>query len=317
MHEINELNRLDRLDLNLFRVFDTVYRERNLTHAAEILSLSQSAVSHAVGRLRVSLGDPLFVREGQGVVPTPLADRLWPDVKEALALFRQAVLRNQSFEPARDISHITLAMNDKLEPSILPVITQALHAKIPNLELSSIRLDRENLRADLVAGRIDFAIDVAQPTSPDICHVSLLKDEFAVVSRQPRELDAGAYLAARHITVSSRRSGKSVEDIALSRLGIERQVVVRCQYYEAACRLVAQSDLLLTMPLHQAMTMNTALGNVILPLPLSLPGIELHLYWHQQRQADPANQWLRGELMGLFDQKEEKKVDEIAGSSEV
>ncbi len=300
MNETNDLNKLDRLDLNLFRVFDTVYRERNLTHAAEILCLSQSAVSHAVGRLRASLGDPLFVREGQGVVPTPLADRLWPDVKEALTLFRQAVMRHQSFEPARDLAHITLAMNDKLEPSILPVITKKLHETIPNLQLASIRLDRSNLRADLVAGRIDFAIDVAQPTSPDICHTLLMRDEFAVVCRENRQINADDYLAARHVTVSSRRTGRSLEEYGLSRLGLEREVVVRCQYYEAACRLVAQSDLLLTMPLHQATTINATLGNAVLPMPLPLSGIELHLYWHQQREVDPANQWLRGELMNMF-----------------
>ncbi|MDE2419828.1 MAG: LysR family transcriptional regulator [Gammaproteobacteria bacterium] len=300
MNETNDLNKLDRLDLNLFRVFDTVYRERNLTHAAEILCLSQSAVSHAVGRLRASLGDPLFVREGQGVVPTPLADRLWPDVKDALALFRQAVMRHQSFEPARDLAHITLAMNDKLEPSILPVITKKLHETIPDLQLASIRLDRSNLRADLVAGRIDFAIDVAQPTSPDICHTLLMRDEFAVVCRENRQISADDYLAARHVTVSSRRTGRSLEEYGLSRLGIEREVVVRCQYYEAACRLVADSDLLLTMPLHQATTINATLGNAVLPMPLPLSGIELHLYWHQQREVDPANQWLRGELMQMF-----------------
>jgi DNA-binding transcriptional LysR family regulator len=300
MNETNNLNKLDRLDLNLFRVFDTVYRERNLTRAAEILCLSQSAVSHAVGRLRVSLGDPLFVRAGQGVIATPLADRLWPDIKDALALFRQAVQRQQSFEPSRDLRQITLAMNDKLEPSILPIIARQLHATAPNLQLASIRLDRTNLRADLVAGRIDFAIDVAQPTSPDICHSLLRQDEFAVVCREHRQLSADDYLAARHVTVSSRRTGLSLEEIGLARLGIERDVVVRCQYYEAACRLVADSDLLLTMPLHQATTINAPLGNAVLPMPLPLSGIELHLYWHQQREMDPANQWLRTELIGLF-----------------
>jgi DNA-binding transcriptional LysR family regulator len=300
MNETNNLNKLDRLDLNLFRVFDTVYRERNLTRAAEILCLSQSAVSHAVGRLRVSLGDPLFVREGQGVIPTPLADRLWPDIKEALTLFRQALLRQQIFEPTRDLRQITLAMNDKLEPSILPVITRKLHATAPNLQLASIRLDRTNLRADLVAGRIDFAIDVAQATSPDICHTLLMQDEFAVVCRGNREISADDYLAARHVTVSSRRSGRSLEEIGLSHLGIAREVVVRCQYYESACRLVADSDLLLTMPLHQAMTINATLGNAVLPMPLPLSGIELHLYWHQQREVDPANQWLRKEFMSMF-----------------
>ncbi len=299
MNKTNELNKLDRVDLNLFRVFDTVYRERSLTHAAEILHLSQSAVSHAIGRLRLSLGDPLFVRQGQGVVPTPLADRLWPDVKDALSLFRHVVLRNQSFEPTRDITKLTVAMNDKLEPSILPSIARKLHKTLPYLQLASIRLSRANLRADLVSGLVDFAIDVAHPVPNDIFHAPLLKDEFAVVSRETRMLDKAAYLAARHITVSSRRKGQSVEEIGLSRLGIERQVVVRCQYYEAACRLVAESDLLLTMPLHQAIIVNAPLGNVILPLPFSLPGIELHLYWDRQREDDPANQWLRGEFMGM------------------
>ena len=301
IHESVQLQQgLDRLDLNLFRVFDTVYQERNLTRAAEILCLSQSAVSHAIGRLRTSLGDPLFVREGLGVMPTPFAERLWPDVKAALGLFRHALLRNQSFEPARDISQITLAMNDKLEPSLLPVIAQTLQAAIPTVALASIRLDRADLRADLVAGRIDFAIDVAQTTLPDIGHIGLMQDEFAVVSRRPEPIDAAGYLAARHITVSSRRAGRTVEDLELSRLGIERQIAVRCQYYEAACRLVAASDLLLTMPLHQAQTINAPLGNFILPLPVHLPKIELHLYWHRQREADPANQWLREQLVAMF-----------------
>jgi DNA-binding transcriptional LysR family regulator len=300
-HEtIQQQQHLDRLDLNLFRVFDTVYRERNLTRAAEILFLSQSAVSHAIGRLRTSLGDPLFVRDGLGVMPTPYADRLWPDVKAALGLFRHAVLHQQTFEPARDLSHITLAMNDKLEPSLLPVIVRQLHSIAPQVELASIRLDRATLRADLVAGRIDFAIDVAQTTLPDISHSALLQDEFAVVSRTAQPIDATAYLAARHITVSSRRAGRAVEDIELSRLGIERQIAVRCQYYEAACRLVAESDLLLTMPLHQAQTINASLGNHIHPMPLAMAKIELHLYWHRQREADPANLWLREQLMTMF-----------------
>jgi len=300
MNGTNDLNKLDRLDLNLFRVFDTVYRERNLTHAAEILCLSQSAVSHAIGRLRANLGDPLFVREGQGVVPTPLADRLWPDVTEALTLFRQAVLRHHRFEPARDLKQVTVAMNDKLEPSILPVMAKKLHETISNLQIASIRLDRHNLRADLVAGRIDLAIDVAQTTAPDISHTLLMKDEFAVVCRENRQISTEDYLAAKHVTVSSRRTGRSLEEYGLSRLGIEREVVMRCQYYEAACRLVAQSDLLLTMPLHQATTINATLGNAVLPIPLPLSGIELHLYWYKQREIDPANQWLRGELINMF-----------------
>ncbi len=304
MNKVNnsgEAGRLDisRLDLNLFRVFDTIYRERNLTRAAGILCLSQSAVSHAIGRLRMQLGDPLFVREGQGVVPTPLADRLWPDIQDALALFRQAVHRSQVFEPARDITQVTLAMNDELEPGILPVLVRALRAAVPEVRVSSVRLDRASLRADLAAGRLDCAIDIAQPVSPDLCHALLLQDDFVVVSRVSRVLDTEAYLAAQHVTVSSRRTGRAVEDLGLARLGLERQVVMRCQHYEAACRIVAESDLLLTMPRRQAEAINTAVGNVVLELPVPLAGIELHLYWHRQREADPANQWLRERVVWM------------------
>lgn len=297
---------ISRLDLNLFRVFDIIYRVRNLTRAAEILCLSQSAVSHAIGRLRKQLGDPLFVREGQGVMPTPLAERLWPDIQEALVLFRQAVHRSQALEPSRDITQITVAMNDELEPSILPVLVQNLRAVLPMVRIASVRLDRANLRADLASGRLDFAIDIAQPVSSDLCHAMLLQDEFVVVSRLAAQatllLDKKAYLDAQHITVSSRRAGRAIEDLSLARLGLERQVVMRCQHYEAACRVVATSDLLLTLPRRQAEAINAFMKNNISALPVQLPPLELHLYWHRQRESDPANSWLRDQILQFMQQ---------------
>jgi DNA-binding transcriptional LysR family regulator len=288
------------LDLNLFRVFAAIYRERNLTRAAEMLCVSQSAVSHALARLREQLGDALFVREGHGVVPTALASRLRPDIEEALALLNQVVHQSLSFEPERDISQVTLAMNDELELSLLPLLVPALRAVAPEVSIASVRLDRDSLRADLAAGRLDCAIDIAQATANDMCHTFLARDNFVVVSRAAAVLTRADYLAARHITVSSRRSGLAVEDIALSRLGLSRQVVLRCQHYEAACRIVTDSDLLLTMPQRQAMAINITLGNTLQALPLPLPEVELHLYWHRQRDADPANRWLREQLIRLM-----------------
>lgn len=297
---------ISRLDLNLFRVFDTIYRERNLTRAAEILCLSQSAVSHALGRLRKQLSDPLFVREGQGVMPTPLADRLWPDIQEALVLLRQAVHRSQAFEPTRDISQITLAMNDEIEPSLLPTLVNHLRNVLPVLRIASVRLDRTNLRADLASGRLDFAIDVAQPVSSELGHALLVQDEFVLVSRKtddaPLIRDAKTYLAAQHIAVSSRRTGRAVEDLGLARLGLERQVVMRCQHYEAACRVVAGSELLLTLPRRQAEAIHTVMPLRISDLPVQLPALELHLYWHRQREFDPANRWLREAIFQLMQQ---------------
>ncbi|PTL85594.1 LysR family transcriptional regulator [Vitiosangium sp. GDMCC 1.1324] len=299
MNAAHEAGRLAQLDLNLFRVFDVIYRERNLTRAAEILFLSQSAVSHALARLREQLEDPLFVRQGRGVVPTPLAERLAPGIQEALALLQQAVHRTRHFDARRDVVQVTVAMNDVLEPSLLPQLVVRLRESAPHIRVASVRLERTKSERDLASGRLDLAVDVAQPTWADLHHTALMRDTFCVVSARRRRLDVPAYLAARHVTVSSRRTGLTFEDLVLSRLGYQREVTVRCQHYEAACRLVAGSDLLLTMPRRRAEEINTPLGNRLLPMPVALPPLELHLYWHRQVDGDPRNQWLRAEFLAL------------------
>ncbi|ADO69362.1 LysR family transcriptional regulator [Stigmatella aurantiaca] len=299
MNRVHDSSRLARLDLNLFRVFDVVFRERNLTRAAEVLSLSQSAVSHALARLREQFGEPLFAREGRGVAPTPLAERLAPEIREALALLQQAVHRTGHFEPTRDAAHITLAMNDELEPSLLCRWVARLHTQAPQARVTSIRLDRRRLERELASGRLDLAIDVAQPTSSELRHTVLLRDSFCVVSARRQKLEAETYLAARHVAVSSRRTGPAIEDLLLSRLGTQRHVSVRCQHYEAACRIVSGSALLLTMPRRRAEELQAALGNHLLPMPLMLPAMDLHLYWHRQVDEDPRSRWLRSELLAL------------------
>jgi DNA-binding transcriptional LysR family regulator len=299
MNEAHESAKLSQLDLNLFRVFDVVYRERNFTRAAEVLFLSQSAVSHALARLREQLDDPLFVRQGRGVAPTPIAERLAPGIQEALTLFQQAVARTRHFDPRRDAGHVTLAMNDELEPSLLPRFVTRLRESTPQVRVASVRLDRASLERDLASGRLDLAVDVAQPTGADLRHTALLRDTFCVVSARRRKLDVVAYLAARHVTVSSRRTGLALEDLVLGRLGYQREIAVRCQHPEAACRIVAGSDLLLTMPRRHAAALNAPLGNQLLPMPVALPPVELHLYWHRQVDGEPRSQWLRTELLAL------------------
>lgn len=282
-----------RLDLNLFRVFGVIYRVRNLTRAAEQLCISQSAVSHALARMRQQLDDPLFIREAQGVIPTALAVRIWPDVQEGLALLRRAQTHGQVFDPARDMAQVTLAMNDEVEPVLLPLLVETLRTQVPHIKVASVRVERSTLRADLAAGRLDCAIDVAQAAGSELSHTLLTRDDFVVVSRSDSPVSEADYLTAQHVTVSSRRTGRVVEDLELARSGITRQVAVRCQHYASASRLVANSDLLLTIPRNLAMSINSLLGNYIHPLPVTLPVGELRLFWHNERDQDPANVWLR------------------------
>lgn len=293
MKNIHDQPALRRVDLNLLAVFDVVYRERNLTRAARLLSLSQSAVSHALARLRQRLDDPLFLRQGRGVVPTPRAEQLAPGVQAALSQLDEALRPGARFDPARDLRRVTLALPDELEPIVLPVLARQVREAAPQAVLASVRLDRAGLRADLAAGRIDLCVDVARATEPDVMHRPWRQHQLCVVSARARRLGLRQYLVAEHVAVSSRRTGPTMEEFLLGRLGLERRVVLRCQNYEAACRVVAESELLLTLPRAHAELLRPVLGIRILPLPVELPPVDLHLYWHRRAHDLPSQRWLR------------------------
>jgi DNA-binding transcriptional LysR family regulator len=296
MSVVHKSGTLSRLDLNLLLTFDVVHRERNLTRAAGRLFVSQSAVSHALARLREQLGDPLFVRRGRGVAPTPAAERLAPAVREAMGLLRGA-LEAREFVPARDVGRVVVAMHDEYEPDVVPRFAALVRAAAPSAAVEVVRLDRPAMERDLAAGRLDLVADIAHATGPELRHRALTTEPFGVVSRRRCKLDAGAYLAARHVTVSSRRRGPSLEDLLLSRLGHQRSIALRCQRYEAACAVVAGSDFLLTAPRTRTLPLVTRFGLALLPMPLELPAIEMHVYWHRQADADARNRWLRAQLV--------------------
>jgi DNA-binding transcriptional LysR family regulator len=302
MNTANHGAALEQLDLNLLVMFEAVYRERNLTRAARRLFVTQSAVSHALRRLRAQLGDPLFVRTGSGVEPTPVTVRLAPQVGEALRLLRRA-LETDQFEPARDLGRVRIAIHEELEPQILPGLERRLRAAVPGLELECVRVDRTSLERDLGSSRLDLAVDAAPVAGPDLRHTSLAHDQFCVVSRRGAQtgarIDVRRYLAARHVMVSSRRTGPALEDTLLGQLGVSRTVVLRCQRYEAACRIVADSDLLLTAPRLRARAIAAHMRLVLLPVPFRLPPFDMRLYWHRQLDTDLRSQWLRAQLAAV------------------
>lgn len=301
MNQQHEWSALGRIDLNLFRVFEVVYRERNLTRAAVLLHLSQSAVSHALNRLREQLNDPLFIREGRGVAPTSLATQLAPGIQEALAGLLRSVTRGQDFDPTQDRRTFTLNMPEQMEPVVLPSIIDHLRRVAPQLQVRSSSLHWAELQRELSAGRIDLAIEIARPTDPELRQQQLLTAPLCVVAGPAFDgpLDMPRYLAAEHIAVTSRRRGICVEDLALARQGLARQVRQRCQHYLSAALLVAQSEWLLTMPLRYAELINAGLPNRLLALPVSLPPVSLNLYWSRQVENQAGHAWLREQMLAL------------------
>ncbi|WP_370231182.1 LysR family transcriptional regulator [Marinobacter nauticus] len=294
---------LNRPDLNLLHVFDTIYREGSLTRAAKALHLTQPAISHSLARLRDHFNDPLFTRQGNQMVPTPLARRFLESMRPGLNQIQSAVNQFHAFDPASQRKTYALGLRDVLESTFLPQLISKL-APYPDMEVQSQRVARRDMETQLAAGKLDFAIDVLLPVSNQTSHELLRQDRLVVLARKghpviTRGLDMASYLEARHILVSSRAEGPGIEDFELSRHGAQRTIRLRCQHYYAACRVVESSDLLLTMPETYARIIAQNTDIEVLAPPVEMPSIDVHLYWHKAYEQEPALVWFRDLLRNL------------------
>jgi DNA-binding transcriptional LysR family regulator len=292
-----------KIDLNLFVVFDAIYCEGNITKAASVLNLSQPAVSHSLGKLRTYFDDPLFIRQGNEMRPTPVAKNVIADVREALHQLRVCLVQSRQFEPMTSRKNFTLSLLGSLEATYLPPLMQSLIKESPHVNLkSSRRVRRNELENKLASGDIDLAIDTLVPVSNNIMHTQLEQDNVVVLARKDhpaisKSLNLQTYLDLNHILVSSRSSGPGLEDFELSRLGLERKVYLRCQHALSACRIIMSSDMILTLPKAAAKMYSEMLDIALYPMPVELSGIDVHLYWHENVDKDPANKWLRNKMI--------------------
>ncbi|MFM0739586.1 LysR family transcriptional regulator [Paraburkholderia xenovorans] len=300
-------SRPDSLDLNLLRVFEAVFRERHLTRAADALALTPSAISHALRRLREHLGDALFVRQGNTMVPTPACHRLAPELFEQMANLRRLLQQWTRFDPASTRQTFRIGMPEAVEMTLFPTLQAAFFEAAPEASLASVSFDRTNLSRLMSAGLIDLAIDVAQPVSDPIQHQPLLRDKFCIVASKTHPLKRAPtlnqYLKSRHVSVSGRSSGIVLEDHALLHLGIQRRVALRCQTYSSAFAIVSASDCLLTMPVELGNEMARPYALRFWPTPFELPAVELHQYWHANNNSDASGQWLRDLVLRVVQER--------------
>ncbi|GGO79108.1 transcriptional regulator [Marinobacterium nitratireducens] len=292
--------RLQKVDLNLFPVFEAIYAERNLTRAAERLCLSQPAVSNALGRLRDSLDDPLFVRTPRAMVPTPVAESMIGYVREALHLLDTSVQLGDRFEPGVAQRSFKLSMHDVNELVLLPRLLALLQKEAPGISLSSFPVGRQDLAKELASGQLDLAIDVPTLNHSDLRHCPLISIPYVCVVRRDHpavgdSLSMEQYLALSHLHISNRREGMGHVDLALSRLGFQRNIQMRNRHHLVAPKLIEETDLALTVPLSLATNRNLK----VLELPFAVEPVEWHLYWHRSADQDKAHGWLREVVLSL------------------
>jgi DNA-binding transcriptional LysR family regulator len=297
---------ISRLDLNLLVVFEAIYAEGGVTRAGQRLNLTQPAISHALQRLREAFGDPLFHRQGQAMTPTPVARAMIDPVRRALRTIGTVVDERGEFDPQGSGRRFTIGLRDVMESEVLPRLMRHLSIAAPGIDIVSTRVNRTDLERDLAAGVLDAAVDVLMPMSQDVRHALIAGDKLVVVARQGhpdvrRGLTLETYLKQEHVLVTSRRTGFGLADLEVARYGHRRRIRLRCQQNFAACRVVSETDLILTMPERYAQIANLPFKNQIIAAPFDGPSQDVYLYWHTNVDKDPGNQWIRDQLFAAFD----------------
>ncbi|WP_193164780.1 LysR family transcriptional regulator [Microbulbifer hainanensis] len=301
---------LNRYDLNLFVVFDTIFREQSLTRAGEALSISQPSVSNALSRLRVMFGDQLFIRSGRKMLPTPAAKSISAQVKEALKLMQQSIDSTGSFDPASDRRSFSVSMNNILQGIYMPGIYRQIHARAPHMVLRILTSPRDELVSELAAGKVDVAVDGGFLADSDLYSRRLFSDRYVCVVRHDHplvsdSLDVDQYLALQHVHSSGwGEPGIGCVDIALKKMGQERGISLTITNHQSVFPLVAQSDLAATVPRSLAKSYDLK----ILELPVKVAKVETFLYWHESADQDEANRWVREQIVSY--------VDSVAGEEQ-
>jgi DNA-binding transcriptional LysR family regulator len=301
---------VQKLDLNLLYVLVTLADQRSVSAAAAKLGKSQPSVSAALAKLREFFDDPLFVRAGNAMQPTPRAAELVTSAREILDKIGSDLATKSSFDPASSSRTITLALSDVGEIVFLPSILKELRRRAPDTMLRSVSLPAAHLPRELESGAIDLALGYF----PDLHRTNffqqtLFTDTFASLIRADhpfagRKLTIKQFLQLEHAVVRAETRTEEVIEAFLARKKLTRRVVLETPHFASAPILVAQSDLVVTIPQPLAeyfCSVSAALR--IVDLPFTPPHIPLRQFWHRKFHQDAPNRWLRTLIYDLFQER--------------
>ncbi|WP_416427790.1 LysR family transcriptional regulator (plasmid) [Pseudomonas sp. App30] len=288
------------IDLNLVRVFVTIFETGSVSGAAERLHVTQPSVSYALARLRDLLNDPLFKRSRDGMQPTFLATQLYAKFRYSLSEIERAIAQTSHFDPRVSTRGFRLALSDLGELFFLPYILRALQQQAPQAELEVIQLDIDKLGEWLKTGKIDAAICNRSELPLDANCDRMFEERYVclVSAEHPRIGDTMTmeqYLEEHHVVVSAITGHHVVED-RLREAGLERKVRLRVPHFSVLPEVVSGSDLLVTLPARVARMFATRSATKVVELPFPVPAIEISLQWNDHDSDILAQRWFCGLL---------------------
>lgn len=294
------------LDLNLVAVFDALIREQSVTRAAEELGMSQSAMSHALKRLRNFFDDPLFVKTGDGMKPTPRAAGLAESVLGVMGVIRSELLVHTRFDAAKAKRVFSLCMTDMGELVFLPPLIEALRRVAPGCTLRTTQLPPKQIFGALESGNVDLAIGSLQTVPSGLFQQQLFTHPFVtIVNRKNRRIGArmseDQFFEMQHIVVSLAERADEFYDGVIDQYGRPRRIFLTTPHFLTVPLLIAgDANLIATVPRELGRIFAEYKAIRIVETPIALPRFALRQHWHPRFHHDEANTWLRELVKDTF-----------------
>ena len=293
------------LDLNLLRYLAVLVQEGSVSRSAERLGVTQPAVSAALKRLRTRFNDPILVRSGQTMSPTPRALEMAAQVAPMLASVRQMLDGRTAFEPRRSNRHFTLMGSDYVQFFVLPRLCARCERQGARVTLEQRPANPGKVEPWMESGQVDLGIGYLQTPPPALRSRLLFADQQVCLMRQGHPASGGSftvegYAASQHVAISPGGAGIYGRriDALLKAHGIRRNVVLTLPSFLAMPYVVARTDYIATVPGRFARYFAGLLPLAIVKPPLPLPAFEISMFWHERVHHDLANVWLRHEVVG-------------------
>lgn len=304
---VRHLRRWRAVDIQLLELFVRIHRSRNVSVACAELGLSQPAASRAVGRLREIYGDPLFVRQHRGVLPTPFADWLAPQVGAALADL-QGTIEAPMFDPATAQRGFVVSMTDIGERYFLPRLVRHLADVAPGVTVQAVGPSHD-LADGLASGAIDMAVGFLPALGKQVHVERLFRERFVHIARKGHPALRGPLTAARlrtlpHALVNPTGTLHAVVvEKALTSPRVRAPIALRVGSFLSLGPIIADTDLVAVVPSNLAQLVAAHLPLRLVQPPIQIPGFDLEMAWHRRYHRDPGSLWLRRLFGELFRQK--------------
>lgn len=296
--------KLPAVELRELRLLDALLSERSVTRAAARVSLSQPAASNALRRLRSAAGDPLFVRSGRGLAPTPRALAMGPMLKRVLADLDRAFIGHRRFDPASSDQVFTLAATDFGEFVLLPPLLQVLAETAPGVSLRVVPLGPEFPARELEVGAVDLVIGAFNRAPPGLYRQALFGEGSVILMRQGhpaarKKLTLEQFAALGQVLVAPRGESRGIIDDVLEARGLRRRIVATVPHFLAAAFLVQSTDLVVTLAERVARRYAKMLPLATAPSPVTMPRVIISQLCHERALRDPAQRWLRSTMLAV------------------